>query len=101
MRQLVNDLVFSRSCGYRLARHALFLLSYFGVFRVMDVVDRGFEGVEVAFCYLPFNMLFVYFVLYRLVPRLLMRSAYLAFFLWYCGWGLACLTIDYFWGYLV
>jgi uncharacterized membrane protein YciS (DUF1049 family) len=101
MKPFLYQFVFSRSWGYRLGRHALFWLSYFGVFQVMDETEQGFKAVKTAFCYLPFNMLFVYFVVYRLVPRLLMRSAYWSFFLWYCGWGLACLTLDYFWGYLV
>ena len=101
MRAFFNSFVFSNNWGYRLARHALFWLAYLLVFDVMDLVDRGFRAIWVALCYLPFNMLFVYFVLYRLVPRLLMRSAYWPFFFWYCAWGLVCLTIDYFWGYFV
>lgn len=101
MRAFVNHLVFSNAWGYRLARHAFFWLSYLLVFQVMDLADHGFRAIEVALCYLPFNMLFVYFVLYRLVPRLLMKSAYWPFFFWYCAWGLVCLTINYFWSYFV
>jgi two-component system, LytTR family, sensor kinase len=102
MGPFINHFVFSRSWRYRLARHAFFWLAYFGVFQVMDLEDQGLRRtIAVALCYLPFNMLFVYLVLYRLVPRLLMQSAYWSFFVWYCGCGLACLTLDYFWGYLV
>jgi Histidine kinase len=101
MGSFANKLVFSKAWGFRLARHAAFWLSYFVVFQIMDEADHGLLCIGVAFSYMPFNMLFVYVVLYRLVPRSLMRSAYLSFFLWYCVWGLTCLTIDYFWGYLV
>jgi len=101
MRPFFNHLVFSKAVGYRLARHTLFWLSYLGVFWIMDIADQGYRVFGVALSYLPFNMLFVYFVLYRLVPRQLMRSAYWSFFVWYCGWGLICLTIEYFWGWLV
>jgi hypothetical protein len=101
MRPFFYHLVFSKALGYRLARHALFWLSYLGVFWIMDEADRGYRVIGVALSYLPFNMAFVYFVLYRLVPRQLMRSAYWSFFWWYCGLGLMCLTIEYFWGWLV
>ena len=74
MRAFFNSFVFSNSWGYRLARHALFWLAYFGVFDVMDEADQGLGAIRAALYYLPFNMLFVYFVLYRLVPRLLPSS---------------------------
>jgi hypothetical protein len=96
-----NLFVFSKAWQLRLARHALFWLLYVGIFQVMDLAHEGFRSTLVALCYLPLNMLFVYVVLYGLVPRLLMRSAYQAFFLFYCVWGLGCLTMDYFWGYFV
>jgi hypothetical protein len=101
MRPLFDDLVFNKAWGYRVARHALFWLSYFGVFQIMDITDGGLLATKVALSYLLLNMLFVYLALYFLVPRLLMRSAYWSFFCWYCVAGLACLTLDYFWGHLV
>ena len=101
MGKFVNHFVFSKAWKYRLARHMLFWLTYFGVFQVMDLAGPVLHAAHAALSYLPITMLFVYVVLYRLVPRLLMRSAYLSFFLSYCGWALACLTLDYFWGYLV
>lgn len=101
MRAFVNHLVFSNARGYRLTRHAFFWLSYLVVFQVMDLADHGFRAVGEALCYIPFNMLFVYFVLYRLVPRLLMKSAYWPFFFWYCALVLVCLTINYLWSYFV
>jgi hypothetical protein len=101
MGSFVNHLVFSKSWRYRLARHAIFWLSYFAVFGVMDLPDRWDAATVAALSYWPVNMLFVYVVLYLVVPRLLMRSAYLPFFACYCAWGLACLAIEYAWGYLV
>jgi hypothetical protein len=101
MGSFVNHLIFSKAWRYRLMRHGLFWLVYFAVFNIMDYLDNRFLAIKVALAYLPFNIVFVYVVLYQMVPRLLMRSAYLPFFLWYTGWAALWLTIEYFWGYLV
>jgi hypothetical protein len=97
----VHHLVFSKAKKYRLARHAVFWLVYFCVFQVMDYGEKPFRSFESSLCYLPFTLLFVYLVLYRLVPRLLMKYAYWSFFAWYCVCLLCCLSLDYFWGLFV
>lgn len=101
MGTIVHRFVFSKAKGYRLARHAFFWLVYFCVFQVMDFYNTFPERIGLSLCYLPFTLLFVYVVLYRLVPRLLMKYAYWSFFGWYCVTLFACLSLDYFWGLFV
>lgn len=98
MRRLIDYVVFSRTWGYRLTRHLIFWLIYIGVFRVMLVAGPALAAFPTASWFLPINAAFVYFVAYRLVPRLLMRFAYWPFFAWYCVTLLACLSLDFYWG---
>jgi len=98
MRRFSDHFIYSKAWSYRLARHLLFWLVYFLVFRVMIYAGPGFAAFVAACWFLPVNMLFVYMVAYRLVPRLLMRFAYWSFFAWYCTCLVLCLTLDFYWG---
>jgi hypothetical protein len=97
MVTLVNNIAFRKEWSYRLVRHLLFWLVGSGIFAFMIGTERGWNVVnpKSILIFLPFYMLYVYVVLYWLVPRLLLRSAYVAFFFYYCAWALAGLFLTY------
>jgi hypothetical protein len=97
MVQLVNNVVFRKEWPYRVIRHLLFWLIGSGIFAYMIGSERGWNVVtpKSILIFLPFFMLYVYVVLYWLVPRLLLKSAYVAFFFSYCVWALAGLFLSY------
>jgi hypothetical protein len=97
MVPLINNLVFKKEWPYRVIRHLLFWLIGSGVFAFMIGSERGWHVVTLRsiLIFLPVLMLYVYVVLYWLVPRLLLRSAYIAFFFCYCAWALAGLFLSY------
>jgi hypothetical protein len=101
MGAFINHLVFSKVRGYRLTRHALFWLLSLGIFVNMDgsYTQSNVSSLKAGLTFLPFEMLYVYVILYWLVPRTLMRSAYVAFCLWFIGWIAVNLLLDYFWRY--
>ncbi|HET6252544.1 MAG TPA: histidine kinase [Puia sp.] len=101
MRAFMDRLVYSKAWGYRVARHLLFWLIYFRLFRIMLYQGPDPSVYAAALGFLPFNAMFVYFAVYRLLPRYLMLSAYWPFFIRYCIALFACLTLDYYWGELV
>lgn len=98
MRTFFNHFVYGKSWGNRVARHLTFWLVYFWLFRVMYFGGSTATIFMVAGCFLPVNLAFVYYVLYGLSPKLLMRFAYWPFFCWYCVGLFACLSLDFFWG---
>jgi two-component system, LytTR family, sensor histidine kinase AlgZ len=101
MGVFVNHLVFSRARGYRLTRHALFWLFSLGIFVNMDSAFTGSKvaSLKAGLTFLPLEMLYIYVILYWLVPRTLMHSAYVAFCLRFIGWIAVNLLLDYFWRY--
>jgi hypothetical protein len=97
MVQLVNNIMFRKEWSYRVIRHLLFWLIGSGIFAIMLGSERGWNVVtpRSILIFLPFCMLYVYVVLYWLVPRLLLRSAYVAFFFCFCAWALTGLFLTY------
>ena len=63
--------------------------------------DDLYAKLAASLAFLPLNLGFVYFVLYRLVPRYLMRFSYWSFSIRYCVLLVVCLTIDYYLGELL
>ncbi|HXD79057.1 MAG TPA: histidine kinase [Puia sp.] len=99
MVRFLDYLVYSKSSGYRLGRHLLLWLLYFTLFRFMMVQVSAAAACLWALLFLPLNASFVYFILYRLAPRYLMRFEYWPFFLRYCLSLVGCLTIGFYLGY--
>jgi hypothetical protein len=97
MVPLVNNIVFRKEWPYQVTRHLLFWLLGSGIFAVVINGEWGWMVVTPlsVLTFLPFFMLYVYLVLYWLVPRLLLRSSYLAFFFCYCLWALVGLFLSY------
>jgi len=97
MVQLVNNIVFRKEWSYRVVRHLFFWLIGSAIFAFMLGSERGWNVVtpKAILVFLPFYMLYVYVVLYWLVPRLLLRSAYVAFFFCFCAWAMAGLFLTY------
>jgi hypothetical protein len=97
MIRLANNIVFRKEWTYRVARHFLFWLAGSGIFAFMIGSERGWNVITTrsVLIFLPFCMLYVYVVLYWLVPRLLLKSSYVAFFCCYCGWAVAGLFLSY------
>jgi hypothetical protein len=98
MVRLVNNIVFRKEWSYRAIRHLLFWLVGIAVSAFMLGIQRGWNVVtpRSILIFLSFLLLNVYVVLYWLVPRLLLRSAYVAFFFCYCAWALAGMFLCYF-----
>jgi hypothetical protein len=97
MGELAYNIAFSKYWSYRLIRHVLFWVLGCGVFAAMLGNERGWNVVSLSavLVYLPFYMLYVYVVIYWLVPRFLQRSAYVGFFICYCFWALFGLIVSY------
>jgi hypothetical protein len=97
MVQLVNNIVFRKEWSYRLIRHLLFWLVGSGIFAFMLGSERRWNVVtpESILIFLPVLLLYACVVLYWLVPRLLLRSAYVAFFFCFFAWALAGLFLSY------
>src|ERR1700722_2962335 len=97
MIRLVNNIVFRKEWPYRVIRHLLFWLVGSGIFAFMLGSERGWNAVTLKsiLIFLPVLLLYVYVVLYWLVPRLLLRSSYVAFFLCYWAWTLTRLFLSY------
>jgi hypothetical protein len=95
--RLVNNIVFRREWSYRVTRHMLFWLIGTGIFALMIGSQRGWNVITLKsiLIFLPFYMLYVYVVLYGLVPRLLLKSKYIAFFFCCWIWALAGLFVCY------
>lgn len=101
MRTFFDHLVFSKAWGYRLARHLVFWLVCLRISSMMLYSDDLYAKLAASLAFLPLNLGFVYFVLYRLVPRYLMRFSYWSFSIRYCVLLVVCFTIDYYLGELL
>src|ERR1700761_5010710 len=103
MGSFVNDVVYGKAWGYRLTRHLLFWLFSLSVFVNMDsaYTHRLSSSIKAGLTFLPLDLIYVYVVLYWLVPRKLMRSEYVSFSLWYLGWLLANLLLAFCWRYML
>ncbi|HVZ98270.1 MAG TPA: histidine kinase [Chitinophagaceae bacterium] len=82
---------------YRWLRHLLFWVIYFLVF----AGDFGFDmndyktSVETTLVFTPANFIYVYGVVYWLVPKYLIKGKYLAFCLMFFVWMVAGLMMNY------
>jgi sensor histidine kinase YesM len=88
---------------YRLIRHSLFWLVYFIVFSVESGVDLGNWrlGIETTLCFTPINLLFVYVILFWLVPRYLVKERYLTFLIFYVTWVVMGLVMNFLFRYYI
>lgn len=100
MRGFGKKILFDKR--YRLLAHLLFWCLYFFVFCMAST--NGLNdlriGAETAFLFSLPNLIYVYVVLYGLVPFLI-KGRYWYFFLLYCVWSVAGMVINFLFRYYV
>ncbi|HLK29267.1 MAG TPA: histidine kinase [Puia sp.] len=70
---------------------------YFLVFSIFSGFDltRPLEGIETCLIFTPANAIYVYVIIYWLVPRFLIKGRYLNFFLLFCAWAFIGLLLNF------
>ncbi|MEO1518445.1 MAG: sensor histidine kinase [Bacteroidota bacterium] len=77
------DKVYSSWTGERLIRHILYWCAWLFFYASINGAYSEFSflvWLKVEFCLVPIKLPYVYFILYYLVPRYLIRKKYMAFF---------------------
>lgn len=94
MEQFGKNILFDRR--YRLLAHVLFWCVYLFVFSLASANDlfNLSAGIETSVLFIPPIMIYVYGLLYGLVPALI-RGRYWRFFCLYCLWAFSGMIINF------
>lgn len=90
-----SKIIFERR--YRWLRHLLLWIVYFIVFALwfgFDINNFGM-GLETTLVFTPANFIYVYGVVYWLVPKFLINGKHLEFCLLFCLWMIAGLIMNF------